>query len=269
MRLRFAAINLFMSISLPLLGVAGLRDLFCHHLTQKHTKITALSFLSINAKLWRSSSKGGKNVDYRAMIADTGAILEGDVIIALKKRGNVASKYVNLDALYVHPRTVRALAYALVEPWDQEFDVLVAPAVGAIPLLYTASLSHPHVLVAWADKIANGGFAFERMGFADAIRGRRVLALEDITSSGDTTKLVCEAAHTAGGKVVGVSYIWNRGKVTAKQINVPKITSLINEEIQMWKAEEHPHWGEWPLATNVGHPEYFPDYPGPRVTLHS
>jgi orotate phosphoribosyltransferase len=202
------------------------------------------------------------------MIADTGAILEGKFFFALKS-GKVSAKYVNLDATFVHPFVVDALAAQLVRPWRNKFDVLAVPAVGGIPILYCAALdmSDMRIETVWADKRKDDSFAFERMGFAKAVRSKRVLVLEDIESTGGTTIAVCDLSRKAGGDVIGVSCIWNRGDVTAETFGVPEFRALITEKIEMWDPGEHEQWGAWPLVEDVGHPERFPDYPGPRVKL--
>lgn len=145
---------------------------------------------------------------------------------------------------------------------------LVAPAVGGIPLLYAAADAHQLTPpVAWADKQAGSTFAFERAGFAQALKGRRVLLLEDVVSTGSSGRAVADLVRDAGGEMIGASFVWNRGNVTAEQVGVPELYSLINESVDVYKAGEHPKWGEWPLVKNIGHPEYYPDYPGIKITV--
>ena len=204
----------------------------------------------------------------RDELADAGAILEGEFFFALKKEGNVSHKYVNMDPVFTKPQLVSAIGSDLANPWGARVEALVAPAIGGIPLLYaTSEWTNSHVEVAWADKQKDGSFAFERMGFTKAIKGKKVVLLEDIVSTGSSAHAVVQLVQEAGGKIIGASFVWNRGNVTAQEIGVPVLHSLIEESVEVHKAGEHPKWGEWPLVMDVGHPEYFPDYPGPKIKI--
>ena len=123
------------------------------------------------------------------------------------------------------------------------------------------------VETAFAEK-DGGGFKFDRMGFERAVNGKDVLILEDISSTGDTTKATCEVTTAAGGNVIGASLIWKRGDFTAEHLGVPTLNALVDERVQTWKISDNPPgWGELPLVGDVGHPEYYEDYPGERTYL--
>jgi hypothetical protein len=77
---------------------------------------------------------------------------------------------------------------------------------------------------------------------------------------------VAEQVHHLRGKVVEACFLWNRGKITATHIGAPTC-SLINESIEHWSPEDAPEWGALPLVSDIGHPEYFPDYQGGYVSL--
>ncbi len=205
--------------------------------------------------------------DIRNILAKYGALLEGEFFIALKNKERVATKYVNFDPILTYPALVKNLTSALVVPWEKKVQVLAVPAVGAIGLLIGGVAGTLSVRVVWADKQKDGTFAFERMGFAEAVRGKRVVALEDICSTGGSLKAVCDLVRLAGGELIAAACVWNRGDVTDEMLGIPELRSLIKETIPSWAAGEHPNWGSWPLVEDVGHPEHFPDYPGPRIKL--
>ncbi len=205
----------------------------------------------------------------RDTLVEADCILEGEFFIALQNKGDVATKYVDIDPLFTEPDSVARIGGFLLDSFPNEFDVLAAPAVGGIPLLFGAANElNRRVQTVWADKIDENSFMFKRRGFEAAIRGKRVLVLEDILSSGGSVGAVCKLVSAVGGRAVGVSCIWNRGGVTAEALGVPHLHSLIDEKIPSWKAEEHPMWGTWPLVTDksIGHAEYFPRY-NPRIRL--
>ncbi len=208
-------------------------------------------------------------MDVRSELEKAGCTLEGDYFFALKKPGNVSRKYINLDPAFTYPQLISDLSKLLLSPWHGEGDIFAAPATGGIPLLYSAA-SHsfyPDLRVVWADKQKDGSFAFERMGFAKAVHNKNVVVFEDITSTGGSAQSVVQLVKDAGGTVIGASCVWNRGNVTAGAMGVPKLFSLVSESVQTWSAGEHEKWGIWPLVEDIGHPEHFPDYPGPRIKL--
>ncbi len=208
----------------------------------------------------------------RETIAKVGGVLEGSYFIAFKKSPNVSTKYINIDPLLSYPELMLKIGGLLVKDWAGEFDTLAAPAVGGIPVAYAAALNvytttgrKPRVV--WADKVAGESFEFERLGFIKAVKGKRVLVIKDVTSTGSSTKAVCDLVHKYGGNLVGASVIWNRGDVSKKTIGAPRLDSLVSEQIPTWEAGAHKMWGKWPLVTDVGHSDHFPDYPGPRVKI--
>jgi orotate phosphoribosyltransferase len=212
----------------------------------------------------------GETMNIRQAIVGTGGVLEGEYFFALKKKPNVSVKYINVDPVFTYPQLVFNLGFALTRMWEgDDFEVMAGPAVGGIPLVFAAAHPWGTVRTVWADKQEDGSFAFERMGFAEAIRGKRVLVVEDVTLTGSSTKAVCDLTKDAGGQVVGASVVWNRGNVTAESIGVPHMRSLVKESVETWEAEEHTMWGTWPLVEDIGHPDHFPDYPGPRIKLLS
>ncbi len=205
----------------------------------------------------------------RDIIHRTGCILKGEFFFALKE-GNVAIRYIDPDPFFTHPKEVEYLGIRLAKIFREEYSVIAAPAVGAIPLLFAVAQAHdPEIRTVWADKQKDGSFAFGRMGFKDAVRDKRVLVIDDIGSTGSSPRAVCDLVEKHGGTVVGVGFLWNRGGITAEAMGVPCVRALINEPIEMWEAGEHPEWGVWPLVEDIGHPEHFPNYPGPRIKLLS
>jgi orotate phosphoribosyltransferase len=215
-------------------------------------------------------------MDVRQTLADLGCVLEGEFIIALKK-GRVASKYINVDPLLTRPELLEVVAEqmasevilcsALYPP-----TVIAGPAVGAIPLVYAVERQY-HILnpnqrrlaTAFAEKCGDG-FTLDRQGFKEAVKDKYVWVVEDIATSGDSAKQTGKSIEDAGGLVIGYGFIWNRGGVTSEHMDA-QVFSLIDESVESWGPEEHPHWGEWPLVTDIGHPDKFTDYPGPRITL--
>jgi orotate phosphoribosyltransferase len=133
--------------------------------------------------------------NHRDMLARAGCILEGEFFFALKTRGKVSKKYINIDPVFTDPAAVRHFGHALTFPFAGKFSCIVGPAIGGIPLLYAAAFASIHGLdmtqkahlisTAFAEKDGDG-FVFNRMGFEKAVKGQRVLVVEDISSTGLT-----------------------------------------------------------------------------------
>ena len=214
-----------------------------------------------------------EGVDIRTAIASTGAVLEGEHFFALKK-GGVSTKYINMDPTLTRPNLLRVLGSLLISPFLRSCDAIAGPAVGGIPLVYMSAVAlniahmNRDIRTAFADKTPEG-FAFVRAGFAQSMHNRKVVVVEDVTTTGSSAKSVCDCVADAGGEVIGVHFVWNRGGVTKDMMGVDRIESIVTESVETWEPHKHPHWGEWPLVSDIGHPEHFPDYPGPRIKLLS
>ena len=101
-----------------------------------------------------------------------------------------------------------------------------APAVGAIVLavLTAQELSEGdnEVATVWADETADSGFLFDRAGFDERLRGRRVLVVEDLVTTGGSVQKVCREVERHGATIVAASAICNRGAATAEGLSVPR-----------------------------------------------
>jgi orotate phosphoribosyltransferase len=212
-------------------------------------------------------------VDAREILQECGCILEGEYFFALKNGGLVSTKYVNIDPLLTYPVYLRAIANMLMRD-SRDFEAIAGPAVGAIPLVYAAAEAVVHrfednrsLRAAFAEKIGDG-FAFDRMRFAEAVHGRKTIIVEDIGSRGESARATGEVVRKAGGIAIRYNLVWNRNPELVNESTMGgPVFSLVTEYIPSWKPEEHPMWGTWPLVSNIGHPENFPDYPGPRISL--
>ena len=221
------------------------------------------------------------NIKVRKTLVRLGCVLDKKCFFALKS-GRVAKKYINIDPLLTHPLYLHAIMNMMLGD-HHDFEVIAGPAVGAIPLVYIGAevVGHRHIYFSGSRKRLSGvravfaeksgdDFVLERAGFAQAVKGRRVIVVEDVTTTGESALKTADAIRRAGGYVTRHAFIWNRDRrrVNDKTMGAP-VSSLVTEGVRSWAPGEHPHWGEWPLVTDIGHPENFPDYTGPRITLLS
>ena len=150
--------------------------------------------------------------------------------------------YICMDPMFTSPELMTQIGEGLTRPFLGAFDIIVAPAVGGVALGTYTVIAHrsrtgARVPFVWADKGPDGFFRFERLGFAEMLNGKRVLAVEDLVTTGDSVMKVCQAAEACGGTIVGVSAVCNRGGVTAETLGVPRLESLANVNFQAVDAD--------------------------------
>jgi len=208
------------------------------------------------------------------MIESSGSIIHDQhFVYASDEHG---SDYVDCDRLYRHPEMVRALLTPMLSPHVANivplpgYEVIAAPATGGVYLVGIAGLlahttSHP-VKTVWADKIGNKKFAFERAGFAECLDGANVLIVDDVLTTGSSVAKVARLVESAGGTVVAVRALVNRGQVTAQDMQVPDLYSRVCVDYPAVPADKCQLCiEEVPIVTNLGHPGSFlnerPDYP--------
>ena len=142
--------------------------------------------------------------------------------------GKHGSVYVNKDAMYQHPGETTLVCRMFAERYqDVDIDVVVAPAVGGIVLskwtaYHLTQLKRKEVAGVFTEKDAANNQIFTR-GYDALVKNKKILVVEDITTTGDSVKKVIESVRKAGGKVVAVGVMVNRNpkNVTTETIGAP------------------------------------------------
>lgn len=198
------------------------------------------------------------------LLKSLGAIITDDHIVYTS--GRHGEMYVNKDALYPHVADTMTLCLGMAELFASGIiDAVVAPALGGIVLsqhvaFHFSMLAGREVLAVYAEKDeAEPGkappktFHFSR-GYDELVRGRRVLVVEDILTTGESVRNVVELVRKTGGEPIGVAALCNRGGVTAEQIGVKELKSLINVTFSSWEERECPFCLEQsrPINTRIG-----------------
>ncbi len=197
----------------------------------------------------------------KKILAKANAVLtDGHFVYVSAKHGD---KYINKDAIYPHTSLIRQLTKMWAEDFkDSGVEVVVGPAMGGVILSNnTASelskLLKKDIPGVYAEKDGEGGFTFTR-GYDSFVKGKKVLVVEDVLTTGGSVKKVIEMTERAGGKVIGLGAIANRGNVKAKDIGVKKIDALINLEFNAMEAKDCTLCKNGiPVNTNVGKGKLF------------
>lgn len=203
-----------------------------------------------------------------AVLERAGTILTGRHFVYTS--GKHGANYINLDRLFPDAALTFTICRKLAEPYAGTFDTVASPAVGGVVLCeltaLAASTEGRKVFAVWADK-SSDGFEFGRAGFIEHLRGRRVLLVEDLLTTGGSLSRVHARAVEHGAHVIGASVICNRGGVTASSLGIPRLTSLAEVNFEAYEAEVCPLCKEGvPIIENVGHGAEYrydrPDYHG-------
>ncbi len=200
--------------------------------------------------------------------------------------GKHLAGYCNIDPLLVHVLLVEKLIKMLVSEFrNDNIETVVSPAVGAIPFshwgaYHLSKMTKKEVKGVWADKVPDAPvktFAFERQGFSGAVKGKRILILEDMINQMSSIKATIDVVNKTGGKIIGVASVAANRGVSAKAMGVKKYVSLAEVFYDTWTAEECMKVGlcskNIPIVEDIGHGEKFkkshPKYKGGYIKLLS
>lgn len=198
-----------------------------------------------------------------------------DTHVILSKKDPVTGEwmhsdtYFNKNKLFIYPTDSEAVGRMMAESAKEIADMcspqdncgspscIVGPAVSGIILSHvTASaycrLSGSEVSTLFAEKIRDD-FALGR-GYDALVKGKGVIVVEDVITSGGSVRQTAEAVREAGGFVRGVVAVCNRGGVTAEMLGVEHLRSIMTLEARSWKESEVPGWlRSRPVRTDIGH----------------
>ncbi|MBD3250287.1 MAG: phosphoribosyltransferase [Candidatus Pacebacteria bacterium] len=192
------------------------------------------------------------------ILKSVGAILADDHFVLTS--GQHTDSYVNKDGLYPHVKQTSQVCRMMAEKCQQlAVETVAAPAKGGIILsqwvaYYLSELKGQPVYGVYAEKDGQGGFGFAR-GYDQYVRGKNVLVLEDLTTTGASVKKVVELVRQTGGKVVGVCVMLNRNPdlVNQKMFGAP-FFALEQRKIDSWSEDKMPEWlSKRPINVKVGH----------------
>jgi orotate phosphoribosyltransferase len=143
-------------------------------------------------------------LDVRALLEETGALLTGHFRLS---SGLHSPNYVQCALLLEHPRNAKALGAALgelIRPMNA--DRIVAPALGGLIIGYTVAeaLDLPFVFTERKE-----GQMTLRRGFG-LREGERVVIVEDVVTTGKSTRETADVIARHGGVVSGFASILNR-----------------------------------------------------------
>ena len=191
-----------------------------------------------------SSSSPSPAEETRQILVACKALLADDHFVYIS--GDHGSGWVAKDRIFFDMARVRRLTQLLagiVKRFDAE--ILCGPATGGLIVAqwtaYEPSL--PAVFTehdpAHKRTEIRGRFGLHR-GYDKLVHGKRTLVVDDVVNTGLSVRQTAEAVTAAGGNVVAVGSLVDRGNVDAAGIGVPEYAYLMTYEIPNWPAAECP-----------------------------
>jgi len=191
-----------------------------------------------------------------------GYITNSHIVYTSGKHGEV---YLNKDAIYPHTKEISRICLEIAKKFKaKKIEIVVAPALGGIILsqwtsYHLTDLTGREVLALYTEKVSDeslpgGNNQVFKRGYDKLVKGKKVLIVEDITTTGGSVKKVIESVRKIGGEVVAVCVLVNRDpdNINSQTIGVP-FFSLAQVKMQAWDEKDCPLCKKGvPVNTTVG-----------------
>ncbi len=147
------------------------------------------------------------------ILEKTGAIVDNSHFVYVS--GKHASIYINKDYIYPHTAYISRIAEIIAQKYkDSLVDVVVGPSTGGIILsqwtaYHLSRLKDKEVLSIYTEKQPDKDQIFTR-GYDTYVRGRNVLVVEDVVTTGGSIKKVINSVQKEGGRVLAACAIVNK-----------------------------------------------------------
>jgi orotate phosphoribosyltransferase len=163
----------------------------------------------------------------------SGALLEGHFRLT---SGLHSNGYLQCALVLQHPAHAEKLGAALADKTRAlNVGLVVSPALGGLIIGHEVARGLG-VRAIFAER--QEGMLTLRRGFTIA-PGERVLVVEDVLTTGGSTRETIDVATNAGGLVVGAASIINRGGTV--DLGVP-YSALADVTFPTWPADQLPEW---------------------------
>ncbi len=156
----------------------------------------------------------------------TGALLEGHFVLT---SGLHSTNYLQCALLLQHPREAEEFARALAHHFkDDRVELVAAPAIGGIVIGHEVARQLGARFI-WTERVE--GQMTIRRGFS-VTGGERTLIVEDVITTGGSTRETVETLKAAGAKVIGAASIIDRSsgradvgvtRVSLASLDVPAV----------------------------------------------
>ncbi len=163
---------------------------------------------------------------------ETNALLEGHFILS---SGLHSAKYLQCALALQYPKDAVKFGRAIAEQFvNEKIDTVASPAIGGLIIGFAVAQAL-NVRFVWTER-ENGTMTLRR-GFT-VKENERILVVEDVITTGGSTRECIAALEKNGAKIVGAASIIDRSGGKA-DVGVPRI-ALASLDVPTYKIEECP-----------------------------
>ncbi|MGI8556563.1 MAG: orotate phosphoribosyltransferase [Pyrinomonadaceae bacterium] len=174
----------------------------------------------------------------------TNALLEGHFILS---SGLHSPNYLQCALALRYPADAAKFGRAIAEHFiNENIETVAAPAVGGLIIGYAVAQAL-NVGFIWTER--QEGVMTLRRGFS-VKKNERILVVEDVITTGGSTRECIAALEKHGAKIVGAASIIDRSNGAA-EVGVPRI-ALISMEVPSYKPEDCPLCAKGEIAVKPG-----------------
>lgn len=161
-----------------------------------------------------------------AKFEELGVLLTGHFKLT---SGLHSKQYMQCAKLFEYPKQAGEVLEHLISQLPEGIETIIAPAIGGITVGYEVArqLGCRFIFTERQD----GKMTFRR-GFG-LKPGEKVLAIEDVITTGGSVKEVIDLARESGADVLGVTTVVDRSQAKA-EFDIP-LTSLVTMEIEVFE----------------------------------
>ena len=203
--------------------------------------------------------------DIISILKSVGAIVTHSHFVGTS--GRHMPGYIKKDKLTMHTKTTSEVGKLFANKFkNKNIEAVVAPAVGGIPLsqwtaYHLSQITKKDVLSLYTEKDEKSNQIFKR-GYDLVVKNKRVLIIEDATTTGGSVKKVVSSVKKAGGKIVTVCVTINRDPklVNSKSVGAP-FSSLGIFKVPSYKEKDCPLCKKHiPIDTETGWGKKYLEY---------
>lgn len=185
----------------------------------------------------------------RQILDDAGAVIAGDHFVY--DTGRHGDGWIAKDLIFPHTELADELGSMLADACaDLGGEIVCGPATGGLIVsqwtahhLGLPSVFADHAKEQGYDPASAGSgplrapFVLKR-GYDEAVRGKRVLLVDDVVNTGLALRETAAAVGVAGGELVAAGVLSTRGFADAGACGAPVLISLCEVVVPSWPAAE-------------------------------
>lgn len=191
------------------------------------------------------SGEEGVQNEVMSVFEETGALLRGHFLLT---SGLHSPNYLQCARVLQYPTHAERLGAAIADRFrDRRISCVVSPAIGGIVIGHEVARALGARSI-FTEREANGEMTLRR-GFVLG-EDERVLVVEDVITTGGSTRETIDAAIAAGGKVVGAASVIDRSGGTA-EVGVPRV-ALATLQVETYDASKCPLCATGSVAVKPG-----------------